>query len=205
MYHPALVILVTGLVFILAFGGLGYIRGYGLSGQLAAEGLAITGFFAILVWATNYPLNPILFLIILYLSSMRVRLLLDAGNFFLNAGRIPTAISLYNLALKLWPDLPSRCIAKINLGVAKIRSGALQEAIAILEEVLEKHKETISFKHEAACLFNLGIAYRRAGLKDRAIQCLKEASDLFPDSLYGRRAKELLKEIGRGSEEESDG
>jgi tetratricopeptide (TPR) repeat protein len=201
VYHPALVILVTGLVFILAFGGLGYIRGYGLSTQLAAEGLAITAIFTILVWATNFPLNPILFLIILYLISMRVRLLLDAGNFFLNAGRIPTAISLYKLALKLWPDLPSLCIAKINIGVAKIRSGALQEAIAILEEVLEKHKETISFKHEAACLFNLGLAYRRAGQKDRAIQCLKEASDLFPDSLYGRRARELLKEMGRGSEE----
>ncbi len=201
MYHPALVILVTGLVFILAFGGLGYIRGYGLSGQLAAEGLAITAIFTILVWVTNFPLNPILFLIILYLTSMRVRILLDAGNFFLNAGHIPTAISLYKLALKLWPDLPSRCIAKINIGVAKIRSGALQEAIAILEEVLDKYKETISFKHEAACLFNLGLAYRKAGQKDKAIQCLKEASELFPDSLYGRRAMELLKKMGRGSEE----
>ncbi len=201
MYHPALVILVIGLVFILAFGGLSYIRGFGLSGQLAAEGLAITAFFVLLVWATNYPLNPILFLIILYFVSLRARILVDAGNFFLNSGHIPIAISLYKLALNLWPDSASRCIAKINLGVAKIRSGALQEAIAILEEVLEKHKDNLGFRNEAACLFNLGLAYRRAGQKEKAINCLKEAVDLSPDSLYGRKARELLKELGRRMEE----
>lgn len=202
MYHPALVILVTGLVFILAFGGLGYLRGHGLSGQLAAEGLAITALFALLAWAANVSLNPIMFLIILYLVSMRTRILLDAGNFFLNAGNIPAAISLYKLALKLWPDSAGRCIAKINIGVAKIRSGAMKEAIAILEEVLEKHKEVIGFRNEAACLFNLGLAYRKAGQKDKAIHCLKEAIELSPDSLYGRRAKELLKELSRSSEEQ---
>ncbi|MEM3793642.1 MAG: tetratricopeptide repeat protein [Candidatus Bathyarchaeia archaeon] len=204
MYHPALVILVTGLVFILAFGGLGYIRGHGLSAQLALEGLLVTALFTFLVWATNISFHPIAFLIILYLISMRARILLDAGNFFLNAGHIPTAISLYKLALKIWPDSTSRCIAWINIGVAKIRSGALQEAIAILEELLEKHKESLGFRNEAACLFNLGLAYRRAGQKDKAVHCLREAADLFPDSLYGRRARELLKELGRSPAEEQD-
>ncbi len=202
MYHPALVILVTGLVFILAFGGLSYIRGYGLSGQLAAEGLAVTVIFSLLAWAAGISLHPILFLIILYLVSMRARILVDAGNFFLNAGHIPTAVSLYNLALRLWPDHASKCIARINIGVAKIRSGALQEAIAILEEVLEKYKESIGFRNEAACLFNLGLAYRRAGHKDKAVRCLKEALDLYPDSLYGRRARQLLKELGSEERDE---
>lgn len=197
MYHPALVILVTGLVFILAFGGLGYLRGHGLSARLAIEGLTITALFTLLVWATNIPIHPIAFLIILYLVSMRARILLDAGNFFLNAGHIATAISLYKLALKIWPDSASRCIAWINIGVAKIRSGAIQEAIAVLEEVLEKHKENLGFRNEAACLFNLGLAYRRAGQKDKALYCLREAADLFPDSPYGRRARDLLKELGR--------
>ncbi len=204
MYHPALVILVTGLVFILAFGGLSYIRGYGLSGQLALEGLALTAIFALLAWATNISLNPIVFLIILYLVSMRARILVDAGNFFLNAGRIPTAISLYRLALRLWPDPASRCIANINIGVAKIRSGAFQEAIAILEEILEKYKENIGFRNEAACLFNLGLAYRRLGQEDKAVRCLREALDLYPDSLYGRRARQLLKELGRSPEKQDE-
>lgn len=195
MFHPAMVILVAGLLFILVFGGLGYIRGQGLSGQLAVEALAITGAFTLASWSLGMAINPLVFLLILYLITMRARLLLDMGNFFLNSGHIGEALSLYRLSLKLYPDTVTRCIAHINIAVAHIRRGAFQEAISLLEDVLTRYRDTLGLKNEAACFFNLGMAYHRLGNKRKAISYFNQAVDSFPDSVYARKAEQVLKKL----------
>ncbi|HDN80180.1 MAG: hypothetical protein DRI61_06445 [Chloroflexi bacterium] len=197
MYHPALVILLVGFLFILAFGGLGYIRGQGLSGQLAAEALMVTGVFAGVSWGLNLTVSPLAFLIILYFITMRSRILLDMGNFFLNAGHIGPALSLYRLSLSLRPDAVTRCVAWINISVANIRKGSVEEAITLLEEVLDKHGSQLGLKNEVACLFNLGMAYKKAGQRGRALKCFNQAMELFPDSVYAQKAQQALKELSK--------
>lgn len=197
MYHPAMVILAMGFLFILAFGGLGYIRGQGLSGQLAAEALALTGGFALASWSLNLTVSPIVFLIVLYIVTMRARLLLDVGNFLLNSGRIDAALSLYKLSLNLRPDAITHCIAYINIAVAHIRKGEFQEAIDLLEKVLTERREALGLKNEAACFFNLGMAYQKLGKKQKAIGCFSQAMEAFPHSIYAQRAQQALKKLAK--------
>ena len=70
--------------------------------------------------------------------------------------------------------------------------GALEEAIRILEEVLEKHGEGLHPKHHSACHYNLGVAYMRLGRESRAVREFNDTIDAWPLSLYAKGASAAL-------------
>lgn len=191
--NPVLILLLEGLLFILIFGGLSWVRGEGLSSQFAVEGLAVTALCVVVAIATDFIINPVLFLAFIYLVTMRARLLVDLGNLLMGRGHPGAAISLYRLAMRLKPDFTGRMIVIINHGVAQLRQGKTEEAISSLRTALEaKPGGRLSPKYEAACHYNLGLACRRTGKEAEAIRQFNEAIDALPSSIYALHAKVAL-------------
>jgi tetratricopeptide (TPR) repeat protein len=189
---PHLLILLEALLFILVFGGLPVLRKEEPSLQLAAEVLVLTALSIGASLLTGLRLDPILFLIFLYLIVMRGRLLIDLGNLLSSRGRHQTALSVYRLAMRLGPDFPVHLLALISYGAVLVRIGALEEAIRILEGVLEKGGERLQLKHESACHYNLGVAYMRLGREARAVREFNETIDVWPLSPYAQGARAAL-------------
>ncbi len=190
--NPHLLTLMVALMFTLVFGGLPVLRKEKPSLQLAVETLILAGLSIGVSLLTGLTLHPTLFLILLYLIVMRGRLLIDLGNLLTSRGRHQQALSVYRLALKLAPDFPIRLIALISYSAVLVRIGALEEAIRILEGILEKVEDNLHLKHESACHYNLGVAYMRMGRESRAVREFNEAIDAWPLSPYAQRAKAAL-------------
>lgn len=190
--NPNLLTLLVALLFILVFGGLPVLRKEAPSLQLAVEVLVLTGFSIGASLLTGLRLDPILFLIFLYLIIMRCRLLVDLGNLLTSRGRHQQALSIYRLALRLGPDVHARLLALISYSAVLVRIGALEEAIRILEEILEKWGERLHPKHESACHYNLGVAYMRLGKEGRAVGEFNKTIDAWPLSPYSQYAKAAL-------------
>jgi tetratricopeptide (TPR) repeat protein len=190
--NPYLLILLVALLFILIFGGLPVLKKEGLSLQLAVEVLVLTGLSIGASLLIGFRLEPILFFGFLYLIVMRCRLLIDVGNLLSSRGRHRLALSVYRLAMRLEPDFPVRLTALISYGAVLVRVGALEEAIRILEGVLEKGKEHLQLKYESACHYNLGVAYLRLGRESQAVREFNETIDIWPLSPYAQGAKAAL-------------
>ena len=191
--HPSLRILLVGLLYILGFGALSFMRRQGLSTRFAVEALIITALFAALSYAAAALANPILFLIILYLVTMRVRLLVDLGNWLTSKGRYEQALALYRFALRLGPDTVSRQIALINRGVTQLRMQEPEAAYITLKEALADEKMRPGAKYLSAGYYNLGLACRRTGREPEAIHRFNEAIDALPTSIYAHGARQALK------------
>jgi len=156
--------------------------------------LILTAVVLLLSWSLRVIINPIFFLIFVYLVSMRARLLVDLANPLSTRGKHQIAESLFRLAIRLRPDAVARSIVLINYGITHLRQGKLKEAIALLEEVLSaKPSGTLSPKYEAACRYNLGLAYLRAEEEMRAVREFNEVIDLMPGSLYAVGARTALR------------
>ncbi|HAL61366.1 MAG TPA: hypothetical protein DCP08_03055 [Chloroflexi bacterium] len=191
---PYLILPLISLCFVLIFGGLSLLRHEGLSTQFALEVLILTGLALLLSWGRRVIINPIFFLIFVYLVSMRARLLVDVANPLSTRGKHQIAEPILRLALRLRPDAVTRLIVLINYGVTYLRQGRFKEAIKVLEEVLSaKPLGTLGPKHEAACRYNLGLAYLQAGEERKAVGEFNEVIDLMPDSLYAVGARTALR------------
>ncbi|RME31643.1 MAG: tetratricopeptide repeat protein [Thermoflexia bacterium] len=188
--HPSLLILLVGFLYILGFNGLSYLRHQGLSSRFILEGLLVTGVGALLAMAI--PLNPLSFLLLLYLLTMRVRLLVDLGNGVAGRGRPDQALRIYDLALRLGADPMARRIAQINRGVALLKLGRDEEACQVLREVVTDTSIRLGAKYQAAACYNLGLACRRTGREAEAIQRFNEAIDALPGSIYAYGARQAL-------------
>ena len=191
--HPTLLLLLVGLLYILVFGALAYFRREGLSLRFAYEALALTLVVCALSWG-GLEIPSVLFLLLIYLLTMRVRLLVDLGNLYARQGRFPFANSIYALALRLWPDAANRLIVRVNQGTAKLQQGALAEAIAAFKEVLQQAGAGhLGIKYEAAAHYNLGLAYRRNDQELLAVGEFRQVLDVWPVSECARRAQVCLK------------
>lgn len=190
--NPHLLILLEALLFILVFGGLSVLRKEGLSLQLVVEVLALTGLSIGASLLTGLRLDPVFFLLFLYLVVMRCRILIDLGNLLSARGYHSGALSAYRLAMHLGPDSPIRFMALISYGAVLVRAGAPGEATRILEEVLEKGGERLHPKHESACHYNLGVAYLRLGQEGQAVREFNEAIEAWPLSPHARLARAAL-------------
>jgi tetratricopeptide (TPR) repeat protein len=190
--NPHLLTFVTGLLFILIFGGLPVLRREEPSLQLVAGVLILTALVIAASMLTGVYLHPIIFLILLYVSTMRCRVLIDLGNMLSSWGYHQRALSLYRLSMRLGPDSPALLSALISYGAVLVRVGALDEAVRVLEEVVEKWGEDLPPKHEAACHYNLGVAHLRMGNESGAIREFNETIDAWPPSPYAQRASAAL-------------
>lgn len=214
--NPHLLTLLVALLFILVFGGLPVLRKEEPSLQLAVEVLVLTGLSIGASLLTGLRLDPVFFLIFLYLITMRCRVLIDLGNLLSSRGYHQLALSVYRLAMRLGPDFSVRLIALISYSAVLVRVGAQEEAVRILEEVLEKGRERLHPKHESACHYNLGVAYLRLGREGRAVREFNETIDVWPLSPYAQYARVALerrrstgsmvsKEAGEGEEKDETG
>jgi len=190
--HPSLLILLVGLLYLLGFGALSFMRRQGLSTRFAVEGLIVTLVGAALVYA-SVPIHPILFFILLYLITMRVRLLVDLGNWLTSRKRYKQALDLFQLALRLGADAVSRQIVLINRGVTQLRMQEPEAACLTLEKALSDSKLRPGARYLAAGYYNLGLACRRTDREAEAIRHFNEAIDIWPNSIYAHAARQALK------------
>ncbi|NLF15191.1 MAG: hypothetical protein GX597_25660 [Anaerolineaceae bacterium] len=191
---PYLLLLLVACLFVLAFGVLGFMRREGLSVQFAVETAILTAILIGGSWLIGRPLNPFLFLIILYLVTMRSRLVVDVANTLVRRGRKEAAFRTYDLAMALRPDDASRLVVQTNRGAALLHEGQVDDAVAALEGVLsDSQRARLGIKYEAAAYYNLGYAYELKGEEALSVAQYNNAMEALPGSLYARAAQSALK------------
>jgi tetratricopeptide (TPR) repeat protein len=190
--HPALLILLVGLLYLLGFGALSFMRRQGLSTRFAIEGLIVAALGALLAFV-SVPVHPVVFLIVIYVVTMRARLLVDLGNWFTSRKQYDRALALFRLALQLGPDTVSHQIVLINRGVTQLRMQDPEAAYLTLSEALTEEVVQPGAKYLGAGYYNLGLACRRTGREAEAIRRFNEAIDALPNSIYAHGARQALK------------
>ncbi len=192
MSMPTLLLMV-GLLYALLVGLLAFLRREGLSAQFAIESIAITVIFSGLAALTRFVIHPVFFLVLLYIVTMRVRLLVDLGNSFARRSKFDTAEKIYAFISRLWPDNAGRLIVQINQGVLCLQRGFTDDAIRVFKDILEKAAQgRLGAKYESAAHYNLGQAYRRKDMEAQAIAEFNAVLDTWPASEYARRASSIL-------------
>jgi tetratricopeptide (TPR) repeat protein len=196
--NPHLLILITGLLYIVLFGGLSLIRREGLSVQFAFEVLGVTALVEAFSLATGIGVNPVFYLIIVYLITMRVRLLVDLAILFSNRGRQREAGNLLQFALRLYPDKTTRLVVLVNMGIVQLRRKNPEAAQTLLKQVIEESEGGgLGIKYEAACRYNLGVALQQLGKDAQAVREFNEAIVIFPTSIYSKAAEKALEKHRR--------
>ena len=190
--HPFLTIPLVGLLYLLGFGVLSFMRRQGLSTRFAIEGLIIV-VIGVLLTLVSVPIHPILFLVVIYLITMRVRLLVDLGNWLISIRRPGRALDIYRLSLRIGPDQVGRQIVLINHGVALLRMQEPEDAYLTLAAALIDERIRAGAKYLAAGYYNFGLACRRTGREAEAIRRFNEAIDVLPTSIYAQAARQALK------------
>jgi tetratricopeptide (TPR) repeat protein len=186
---PSFLIFLVGLLYVVIFWSFSLLRRERLSNQFAYEGLGLTGIsFAAVRWG-GIAVHPIYFLVLLYLITMRVRLLVELGNMLSKWGRHHQALGLYRLGLRLFPDTPSRLITLINMGAAFLRHAKPDRTIEVLESAKAQIVSQLGPKYAAGCCYNLGMAYRRTKRPADALRQFSEVGDIYPMSEYARMAE----------------
>lgn len=190
---PHLLIALVGLLYVLFFGVLSFFRREGVSLRFTVEAVLLTALFAAVSALTGADFNPALFVILLYLITMRVRLLVDLGNLFARRGNHSLAGRVYALALRLGPDETGRLMVQLNQGVLALQRGRPEDAIATLRQVLAAAEGGyLGVKSLAACHYNLGVAYLRQGQDAQASLSFNAVLDTWPATEYARYARIAL-------------
>ncbi len=160
---------------------------WGYVAEVALWGLALLA----LAWVLQMP-SPFLYLIVLYLVTMRTRLLVDLANALARRGR-PAALRFYALAQRLALSPLDRASVRVNQGAALLQAGQVAAATAVLEDALAQ--DGLGLKLGAACRCNLGLACVKAGDVERGRRLLREAVAHMPASIYARRARFELQRL----------
>ncbi|MBN1148685.1 MAG: tetratricopeptide repeat protein [Anaerolineales bacterium] len=204
--NPHTLILAIGIFYTIIFGLLSLLRREGLSTQFAIEVLVLTVLVEGISLALGVTVDPLPFLIFIYLVSMRGRLLVDLANFLSSRGRQRDAIRLLELALQLFPDHSTRLVILVNMGIVQLRRESLESARALFEEVLRDNdaRGGLGIKYEAACRYNLGLALMQLGKEAEAVRQFNEVMVIFPNSIFSRAAEAKLEKRRRGRRTEPD-
>jgi tetratricopeptide (TPR) repeat protein len=188
-------LLIVGFTYIIIWGGLLLLRREGLSMRFALEGGAVTLITSGLAAWTSFQPQPILFLFLLYLITMRVRLLVELANVFAQRCKFEWADTFYNLANRMWPDPSGYFLILINSGVSYLQRGETERAIDAFNNVLQKAGESfLGLKSEAATHYNLGQAYLRKDMGARAVLEFNKVIDIMPASPYAQHAQDALEQ-----------
>jgi len=197
--NPYLLIVTVGLFYIVVFGGMSIIRREGLSVQFAFEVLGITALVLIGALLTGITVHPVLFLILIYLVSMRARLMVDVANLLSARGRQRDAITVLQWAMRVYPDRSAQLIILVNMGIVQLRRQNPKSAQELLESALEQAKDGgLGIKYEAACRYNLGLALQRQGKEVEAVHQFSETIGTFPNSIYSKAAEQALERRREG-------
>ncbi len=193
MVQPIVPLLIVCFSYIVFIGFLAKVRREKLSLQFALESLAITAVLVTLIWITKFSLHPAINLFLLYVITMRVRLLTEVGTFFARQNHFDWANRIYDFAQRAFPDPSSLLLLNLNKAVSLIKQNKLSDAITILEELLTGRKsEYLGTKYEAAAHYNLGVAYLKAGRDALATIELNKAIEVMPLSEYAALAEKAL-------------
>ena len=190
--HPSFAILFIGLLYILGFGALSFMRRQGLSTRFAGEGIIVTAIGVGLSFVV--PVQPVVFLVAIYLVTLRVRLMVDLGNWLCSREQYEQALNLSRFAIRLGPDQVTSQIVLINRGVIQLRMQKPEDAYLTLKAALVDERIRAGAKYLAAGYYNLGLACRRTGREPEAIRHFNGAIDTLPTSLYAHGARQALKE-----------
>jgi tetratricopeptide (TPR) repeat protein len=185
-------LVLVALLYTLVIGLLSTLRREGLSWQVAVEIVMAAAVLIGLSLAANRPMQPVLLVALLYLVTMRARLLVDLANLLARRGMVAPATRLYRLALGLKPDPISRLIAQLNQGVHMLKQNQITQAISQLQGLLPAFDTLSSPKYEAAVRYNLAVAYQRHGEDAKAVIEFNQVIDLMPGSLYSVGAQKAL-------------
>jgi tetratricopeptide (TPR) repeat protein len=203
--NPHLLIATVGVFYILVFGGLSILRREGLSTQFALEVLGMTALAVTGSMLTDTSINPILFLIFIYLVSMRARLMIDVANLLSARGYQRHAINLLQLALDLFPDRTTRLMIWVNMGIVQLRRQSPESAQALLEMALEQGaRGGLGTRHEAAAHYNLGLALQRQGKEVEAVRHFNAVIEASPNSVFSKGAEQALAQRRLGKVEPGD-
>ena len=192
--NPHLLIFIIGIFYILIFGSLSLLRREGLSTQFAVESLVITILVEAIALLLGVTVEPLMFLIFIYLVTMRGRLLVDIANFLSSRGRQRDAMKLLQWALRLLPDRSTRLVIQVNMGIVQIRRKNPASAQELFEGVLAENEKSggLGIKYEAACRYNLGQALMQQGKEPEAVRQFNETMVIFPNSIYSKAAARIL-------------
>ncbi len=190
--NPYILLVLVALLYTLVIGLLSTLRREGLSWQVAVEIVMAAAVLIGLSLAANRPMQPVLLVALLYLVTMRARLLVDLANLLARRGMVAPATRLYRLALGLKPDPISRLIAQLNQGVHMLKQNQITQAISQLQGLLPAFDTLSSPKYEAAVRYNLAVAYQRHGEDAKAVIEFNQVIDLMPGSLYSVGAQKAL-------------
>ncbi len=183
----------VGLLYIVVFGALALFRREGLSVRFAVEALSVTAIAIVLVVVLSIQLHPVIFLVLLYIVTMRVRILVDLANVFARRGDFGRAEKIYTFASHMWPDQTNDLIVKVNHAIMMLQNKQLDKSIALLNDVLtQANKGYLGVKYEAATHYNLGVAYLRKDNLAKATAEFNAVLDTWPASLYAQRAQNAL-------------
>lgn len=98
--------------------------------------------------------------------------LLDLALNLYQRGHVGEAKTFFQKLFRVEPRNPA---ASFGLAMCAIDEGNTEEGLKLADRVL-------SMKPNAALLDNLGIMYREAGMKDKALDCLQKAIDAAPEN-----------------------
>jgi tetratricopeptide (TPR) repeat protein len=194
--------LLVGALFTAAFSGLAVLRRQKPSIRFLLEGAALTA-AAVALCLLAKPVHPILFLVVLYLVTMRVRLLVDLSNVLTGRKRFRPALAVQGFALRLGPDPASRQIALISRGVTQLRMEDPQAAYFTLKGVMLDEKNERAVRERAAGFYNLGVACERTARPREAERCFRQTIEAMPGSLYAHGAEKALQRAAAKSTGES--
>lgn len=196
--EPPVLTILLGVLYVLVFGALAMFRREGLSGQFALVALGITAIFAGLSAFDILHPHPIILLMVIYLVTMRVRLAVDLGNAFAARRKFERADIFYRVGESLWPDTTSRLLLQLNRSISFLQRGNPDEAIRMLADVLSQAEHgRLGIKQEAAAHYNLGVAYLRKEMKQKAMVEFNEVLETWPATLYARHARTALDRLRR--------
>jgi tetratricopeptide (TPR) repeat protein len=193
-----IILLIEGFSYVVLFGAVSLLKREGLSRRFAVEGgiftLVVSGFTVL----TGIQTHPVIFLVLIYLLTMRVRILVDLGTILATRGQFDQAEKLFQLAAKLWPDATNYLILQVNQGTSLLQQKKLDEAIAMFNGILTQAGQGyLGVKYEAATHYNLGVAYLRKNMDAKASIAFNAVIDTWPASLYARRAEVALEKHRR--------
>jgi len=186
--------LLVGALFLAAFTGLTVLRRQKPSVRFLVEGGILTA-AAIALSLAGLPLHPILFFVILYLATMRVRLLVDLSNVLTARRRFAAALAMQRFAMHLGPDPASRQITEISRGVTQLRMGDPQSAYFTLKGVLLEEQVRLAVRERAAGAYNLGVACERTSRREEAERSFRRAMEILPGSIYALGAEKALSRL----------